>query len=190
MFSDATPSFALLDVQGPVIVTYVYQLVEGEVSSSFVPGASLANLSCTLPHFHVYFPNSPLVAVRWLTNHRSESTRLNTEDRIHPKNPFHRFPSRKSLSAGRLYVRGGYWYYCIVDYDVIPDDLASCQKLETAAKRRISLSKKPMSVSALETSSERSVALRPPSPVCSFLDQVTISAVQQAHYLVDTSLPF
>lgn len=29
--SDATPSFALLDVQGPVIVTYVYQLVDGEV---------------------------------------------------------------------------------------------------------------------------------------------------------------
>jgi hypothetical protein len=29
--SDATPSFALMDVQGPVIVTYVYQLVEGEV---------------------------------------------------------------------------------------------------------------------------------------------------------------
>jgi hypothetical protein len=28
---DATPSFALLDVQGPVIVTYVYQLVDGEV---------------------------------------------------------------------------------------------------------------------------------------------------------------
>ena len=28
---EATPSFALLDVQGPVIVTYVYQLVEGEV---------------------------------------------------------------------------------------------------------------------------------------------------------------
>ncbi|RSH87329.1 Vacuolar protein sorting-associated protein 29 [Saitozyma podzolica] len=28
---DATPSFALMDVQGPVIVTYVYQLVEGEV---------------------------------------------------------------------------------------------------------------------------------------------------------------
>lgn len=32
MSSDATPSFALLDVQGPVIVTYVYQLVDGEVS--------------------------------------------------------------------------------------------------------------------------------------------------------------
>lgn len=31
---DATPSFALLDVQGPVIVTYVYQLVDGEVCSS------------------------------------------------------------------------------------------------------------------------------------------------------------
>lgn len=29
--SDSTPSFALLDVQGPVIVTYVYQLVDGEV---------------------------------------------------------------------------------------------------------------------------------------------------------------
>lgn len=25
------PSFALMDIQGPVIVTYVYQLVEGEV---------------------------------------------------------------------------------------------------------------------------------------------------------------
>jgi hypothetical protein len=33
---DATPSFALLDVQGPVIVTYVYQLVDGEVCSSLV----------------------------------------------------------------------------------------------------------------------------------------------------------
>lgn len=32
MDSDATPSFALMDVQGPVIVTYVYQLVDGEVS--------------------------------------------------------------------------------------------------------------------------------------------------------------
>jgi len=30
--ADVMPSFALLDVQGPVIVTYVYQLVEGEVS--------------------------------------------------------------------------------------------------------------------------------------------------------------
>ncbi|KIL60991.1 hypothetical protein M378DRAFT_874310 [Amanita muscaria Koide BX008] len=29
--SDATPSFALLDIQGPIVVTYVYQLVEGEV---------------------------------------------------------------------------------------------------------------------------------------------------------------
>lgn len=29
---DATPSFALLDVQGPVIVTYVYQLIDGDVS--------------------------------------------------------------------------------------------------------------------------------------------------------------
>lgn len=29
--SDPTPSFALMDIQGPVVVTYVYQLVEGEV---------------------------------------------------------------------------------------------------------------------------------------------------------------
>ena len=29
---EATPSFALMDIQGPVIVTYVYQLVDGEVS--------------------------------------------------------------------------------------------------------------------------------------------------------------
>jgi len=28
---EATPSFALMDIQGPVVVTYVYQLVEGEV---------------------------------------------------------------------------------------------------------------------------------------------------------------
>jgi hypothetical protein len=34
---DATPSFALLDVQGPVIVTYVYQLVDGEVRSTPYP---------------------------------------------------------------------------------------------------------------------------------------------------------
>lgn len=25
------PSFALLDIQGPVVTTYVYQLIEGEV---------------------------------------------------------------------------------------------------------------------------------------------------------------
>lgn len=36
---DATPSFALLDVQGPVIVTYVYQLIDGEVSISPNPRA-------------------------------------------------------------------------------------------------------------------------------------------------------
>src|SRR5258708_1855832 len=30
-FRDPTPSFALMDIQGPVVVTYVYQLVEGEV---------------------------------------------------------------------------------------------------------------------------------------------------------------
>lgn len=29
--SDPTPSFALMDIQGTVLVTYVYQLVEGEV---------------------------------------------------------------------------------------------------------------------------------------------------------------
>ena len=29
--SDPTPSFALMDIQGPVAVTYVYQLIEGDV---------------------------------------------------------------------------------------------------------------------------------------------------------------
>ncbi|KAI0757896.1 Metallo-dependent phosphatase-like protein [Irpex lacteus] len=28
---DPTPPFALMDIQGPVVVTYVYQLIEGEV---------------------------------------------------------------------------------------------------------------------------------------------------------------
>lgn len=31
MFSDPPPSFALMDIQGPVVVTYLYQLHEGEV---------------------------------------------------------------------------------------------------------------------------------------------------------------
>jgi vacuolar protein sorting-associated protein 29 len=49
MTSEATPSFALMDVQGPVIVTYVYQLVDGEVSFSILlqvppPRRSLALL--------------------------------------------------------------------------------------------------------------------------------------------------
>ena len=30
-FREPTPSFALMDIQGPVVVTYVYQLIEGEV---------------------------------------------------------------------------------------------------------------------------------------------------------------
>lgn len=39
-----TPSFALLDIQGPVVVTYVYRLVDGEVKvekvrSSLLPFA-------------------------------------------------------------------------------------------------------------------------------------------------------
>ncbi|KAG8919354.1 Vacuolar protein sorting-associated protein 29 [Tulasnella sp. 419] len=29
--TDSTPSFALMDIQGPVVVTYVYSLIEGEV---------------------------------------------------------------------------------------------------------------------------------------------------------------
>lgn len=29
--SDPIPSFALLDIQGPIVVTYVYQLIDGEV---------------------------------------------------------------------------------------------------------------------------------------------------------------
>jgi hypothetical protein len=28
---EAIPSFALLDIQGPIVVTYVYQLIDGEV---------------------------------------------------------------------------------------------------------------------------------------------------------------
>lgn len=28
---EPTPSFALMDIQGPVVVTYVYQLIDGEV---------------------------------------------------------------------------------------------------------------------------------------------------------------
>lgn len=31
VISDPIPSFALMDIQGPVVVTYVYQLIEGEV---------------------------------------------------------------------------------------------------------------------------------------------------------------
>ena len=30
-FRDPIPSFALMDIQGTVVVTYVYQLIEGEV---------------------------------------------------------------------------------------------------------------------------------------------------------------
>lgn len=41
LYSEATPSFALMDVQGPVIVTYVYQLVDGEAS----------HLCCPSPHY-------------------------------------------------------------------------------------------------------------------------------------------
>ncbi|KAG8792573.1 Vacuolar protein sorting-associated protein 29 [Serendipita sp. 399] len=29
--TEAIPSFALLDIQGPIVTTYVYQLIEGEV---------------------------------------------------------------------------------------------------------------------------------------------------------------
>lgn len=49
---DATPSFALLDVQGPVIVTYVYQLVDGEVSPSLIaPTASSSSGPCPFQTF-------------------------------------------------------------------------------------------------------------------------------------------
>jgi hypothetical protein len=30
-FSEPIPSFALLDIQGPIVTTYVYQLIDGEV---------------------------------------------------------------------------------------------------------------------------------------------------------------
>jgi vacuolar protein sorting-associated protein 29 len=31
LLREPTPSFALMDIQGPVVVTYVYQLIDGEV---------------------------------------------------------------------------------------------------------------------------------------------------------------
>lgn len=46
---EATPSFALLDIQGPVIVTYVYQLVEGEVRSELLSHLTIPYLP--LPYF-------------------------------------------------------------------------------------------------------------------------------------------
>ena len=71
---DATPSFALLDVQGPVIVTYVYQLVDGEVCSTFIHPHMLLTLlhsplltilipNC-LPHRSLSVQRSPVVALR------------------------------------------------------------------------------------------------------------------------------
>jgi hypothetical protein len=51
---DATPSFALLDVQGPVIVTYVYQLVDGEVSPT------LFDFNTFLIVVHSSLPNIPV----------------------------------------------------------------------------------------------------------------------------------
>lgn len=30
-YRDPIPSFALLDIQGPIVVTYVYQLIDGDV---------------------------------------------------------------------------------------------------------------------------------------------------------------
>jgi len=47
-FREATPSFALMDVQGPVIVTYVYQLVDGEVSCYPIENTSSDHLPSTL----------------------------------------------------------------------------------------------------------------------------------------------
>ena len=55
---DATPSFALLDVQGPVIVTYVYQLVDGEVSPSLIAPTGFS-LLCPCPFQTVLIGGQP-----------------------------------------------------------------------------------------------------------------------------------
>jgi vacuolar protein sorting-associated protein 29 len=62
-FRDPTPSFALMDIQGPVIVTYVYQLIEGEVRVEKVefrkevePVAKETSRSTTIPHSVSYRP--------------------------------------------------------------------------------------------------------------------------------------
>ncbi len=54
MYSEATPSFALMDIQGPVVVTYVYQLVEGEVRKP----------SPQTPHFQRFFPADEVFILR------------------------------------------------------------------------------------------------------------------------------
>jgi hypothetical protein len=81
---DATPSFALLDVQGPVIVTYVYQQVDGEVSAfSRIPFA-----------VHVSCPSSPcrlIPSILFVTEPwRQIQMRLPTL----PPHPFHSFCHR------------------------------------------------------------------------------------------------
>lgn len=43
---EATPSFALLDIQGPIVVTYVYQLIEGEVRVEKVEYRFVSISSC------------------------------------------------------------------------------------------------------------------------------------------------
>lgn len=44
--SEPTPSFALMDIQGPVVVTYVYQLIEGEVRVEKVEWRCVLTLDC------------------------------------------------------------------------------------------------------------------------------------------------
>jgi hypothetical protein len=48
---EATPSFALLDIQGPIVVTYVYQLIDGEVRVEKVEYRYVLNLVPEDPGF-------------------------------------------------------------------------------------------------------------------------------------------
>jgi hypothetical protein len=88
---DATPSFALLDVQGPVIVTYVYQQVDGEVSAfsriPFVVHVSCPSPPCRLSFLPAFSSRSPSGRLRCdhTDSRRSKSTRWSTDDQIRPR---------------------------------------------------------------------------------------------------------
>ena len=106
--SDATPSFALMDIQGPAIVTYVYQLVAGEVSLHR-PQPPLSS-----PGSHSYSRSTSAACKRFelwskLTlAYRSRWTRLSFGNLIHPENKraclrawVRRVLAQRSLRGGR-----------------------------------------------------------------------------------------
>ena len=47
--SDPIPSFALMDIQGSVVVTYVYQLIEGEVRVEKIEWRKESETAPTMP---------------------------------------------------------------------------------------------------------------------------------------------